>query len=350
MCASPARERRPDRPGARSRRNQRGAAESRTTLGKTLAHAILNFKETSYTFAEARMTNDKFEISNLRFEIREGISDDSKRSPRPVPDAPPDAPAVLVRVRHGRPSAAGPQLADPPCEASLHPSQDIRPGARPPQFAPRAKNVIFCYMSGGVSHVDSFDPKPRLERDNGKPMPMPIERTQFDNNGNLMASPWKFHNYGKSGIPVSDLFPQVGTCADELAVVRSMTAKFSEHAQGNYFMHTGFPFMGNPSAGAWVNYGLGSENRNLPGYVVLRSGGSAIPHGGVGLFSNGFLPAVHQASLIDADAPEPVRNIKPRDADPHASCREPGLHRRDGPPIPRHGGRRSRGRVGDPEL
>ena len=187
-------------------------------------------------------------------------------------------------------------------------------GARGPDFPPRAKNVIFCFMSGGVSHVDSFDPKPRLARDHGKPMPMPIERTQFDNNGNLMASPWAFRPYGRSGIAVSDLFPNIGGCVDDLAVVRSMTAKFSEHAQGNYFLHTGFPFLGSPSAGAWVNYGLGTENANLPGFVVLRSGGAAIPHGGVGLFSNGFLPAIHQASLIDADAPEPIRDIRARES------------------------------------
>ena len=135
----------------------------------------------------------------------------------------------------------------------------------------------------------------------------------------LMASPWKFRSYGQSGLPVSELFPHVGGCADELAVIRSMTAKFSEHAQGNYFMHTGFPFMGNPSAGAWVTYGLGSENQNLPGFVVLRSGDSAVPHGGVGLFSNGFLPATHQASLVEADAAEPVRNVTPR---------EPGVFQR----------------------
>src|SRR4051794_899962 len=169
-------------------------------------------------------------------------------------------------------------------------ANDPRPAAEPsgpgrPHFAPRAKNVILCYMSGGVSHIDSFDPKPRVDRDHGKPFPMTIERTQFNNNGNLFASPWKFRRYGSSGLPVSDLFPRISECADELAVVRSMTSKFSEHAQGNFFLHTGFPFMGNPSAGAWVNYGLGSENRNLPGFVVLRSGGSAIPHGGVGMFS-----------------------------------------------------------------
>jgi len=184
-----------------------------------------------------------------------------------------------------------------------------------PHFKPRAKNVIFCYMSGGVSHVDSFDPKPRLEQDAGKPIPLEVQRTQFNNNGNLMPSLWKYRNYGKCGTPVSDLFPHMGGVADELAIVRSMTSKFSEHAQGNFFMHTGFPILGNPSVGAWTTYGLGSESRDLPGFVVLRSGESGIPHGGVSLFSSGFLPAMHQGSIIDADAAEPVRNIRPRESD-----------------------------------
>lgn len=184
-----------------------------------------------------------------------------------------------------------------------------------PHHVPRAKHVIFCYMSGGVSQVDSFDPKPRLIADAGKPMPLPVARTQFNNNGNLMPSPWKFRRYGQSGTAVSDLFPRIGACADDIAVVRSMTAKFSEHAQGNYFFHTGFPFMGNPSAGAWISYGLGSENDNLPAFVALQSGNAGMPHGGAGLFSNGFLPAVHQASVINADAGESIRNIQPRTSD-----------------------------------
>ncbi len=199
-------------------------------------------------------------------------------------------------------SRAAPQLVDP-----LAPKR--------PHFKPRAKHVIFCYMSGGVSHIDSFDPKPRLAKEAGRAMPRPIARTQFNNNGQIMPSPWAFQHYGKSGLSVSDLFPHIGARADDLTVIRSMTAKFSEHAQGNFFFHTGLPFIGYPSVGAWVTYGLGSESRNLPGFVVLKSGGSTVPHGGVSLFSNGFLPAVHQASLLDADATEPVRNVKPREAD-----------------------------------
>ena len=133
----------------------------------------------------------------------------------------------------------------------------------------------------------------------------------FNANGNIMASPWEFKNYGECGLPVSDLFPHIAECADDLAVVRSMTSIANEHAQGNYFIHTGFSQAGYPSAGAWVNYGLGSENENLPGYVVLASGGS--PLGGIGIYGNGFLPAVHQASLIDPSQLEPLTNITPRE-------------------------------------
>jgi hypothetical protein len=175
----------------------------------------------------------------------------------------------------------------------------------------RARSVIFCYMSGGVSHVDSFDPKPLLEKYAGQPMPGTVQRTQFNNNGTVQPSHWQFRQYGQSGLPVSDLFPHMGSVADELCVIRSMTSKFNEHAQGNFFMHTGFPFLGHPSAGAWTSYGLGSENHDLPSYVVLQSGGASTPHGGVGLFGNGFLPAQHQASIIRADEGEALSNIRP---------------------------------------
>ncbi len=182
-------------------------------------------------------------------------------------------------------------------------------------FKPRAKHVILCYMSGGVSQVDSFDPKPKLRDLHGKPMPVKILRTQFNNNGNVMASPFEFKRYGQSGTPVSSMFPHVAESVDELAVIRSMTSKVNEHAQGNYAFHTGFPFMGYPSAGAWVSYGLGTENQNMPGFVVLQAGGAAVPHGGVGLFSNGYLPAQNQGSIIVGDKEPAVRNIQPREDD-----------------------------------
>jgi hypothetical protein len=184
-----------------------------------------------------------------------------------------------------------------------------------PNFKPRAKRVIFCYMSGGVSHVDSFDPKPELAKRHGQPMPVPVKPTMFNNNGNIMASPWEFKRRGQSGLEISELFPHLTQHADSMAIVRSMTSKVNEHAQGNYFAHTGFPFMGHPSAGAWISYGLGTENKDLPGFIVLQSGGATPPHGGVGIYSNGYLPGQHQASILKADGDEALPNIKPRESD-----------------------------------
>ena len=190
-------------------------------------------------------------------------------------------------------------------------------GQKPPgpHFKPRAKNVIFCYMSGGVSHVDSFDPKPELKKRHNQPMPVPVKPTMFNQNGNIMGSPWEARPRGQSGIVMTDLFPHLAELADELAVVRSMTSKVNEHAQGNYFFHTGFPFMGHPSAGAWMSYGLGTVNQNLPGFVVLQSGGAVAPHGGVGLYSSGYLPAQHQASILKADGSPALANIKAQESD-----------------------------------
>jgi hypothetical protein len=183
-----------------------------------------------------------------------------------------------------------------------------------PHFTPKAKSVIFCYMSGGVSHIDTFDPKPTLKKFAGQPMPVKVERTQFNNNGNVFPSPFKFKRYGQCGIPVSSIFPKTAEMIDEIAVIRSMTSKVNEHAQGNYAIHTGFPFMGHPTAGAWVNYGLGNLNQNLPGFVVLHSGGSVPPHGGVGLYGSGYLPANNQGSILQVDKDEPIINVRPRES------------------------------------
>lgn len=176
---------------------------------------------------------------------------------------------------------------------------------------PRAKSVIFLYMSGGVSHVDSFDPKPLLKQRHGQPMPVALERTQFDNNGNIMGSPWEIGRYGQSGIEMTNMFPKIAARADDLAIIRSMTAKFSEHAQGNFFMHTGFPFLGYPSAGAWVSHGCGTMNPNLPSYIVLRSKRAEIPHGGVSIFGNAFLPATNQGSIFNLSNNQAVPDISP---------------------------------------
>jgi hypothetical protein len=184
---------------------------------------------------------------------------------------------------------------------------------RPTHFPPRAHSVIFLYMDGGPSQMDTFDPKPRLDREHGQPIKVKVEPTQFNNVGTVLRSPWKFRRYGRSGIPVSDLFPHVAQHVDELAVVRSMVSNFSEHTNANYFLHSGHGQQGRPSMGAWVTYGLGSACRNLPGFVVLGSG--MIPPGGLDCFTNGFLPASYQGSLFRQGV-EPIADLRRAEARP----------------------------------
>ena len=204
-------------------------------------------------------------------------------------------------------------MSDPAYAAQVESKSDSPLAPKTPDFNPRVKSVIFCYMSGGFSHLDSFDPKPRLAKEAGQPMPFETERTMFNQDGNIFPSPWEFKNCGESGIPVSSLFPHTGGVADELTVIRSMTAKFSEHAQANFYFHCGMPFTGFPGMGSWITYGLGTENQDLPGFVVLGSGG--IPLGGINMFGNGFLPAIHQGSFIYPEQEEPLNNIRPREPD-----------------------------------
>lgn len=182
-----------------------------------------------------------------------------------------------------------------------------------PHYLPKAKNVIFLYMDGGVSQVDSFDPKPRLAKEHGEDprAKFKVDATQFDNVGKILKSPWEFKQYGECGMPVSDLFPHIASCADDIALIRSMVSNFPEHTNANYFLHTGSGIQGRPSMGSWMTYGLGSENKNIPGYVVLDGG--LIPPGGLDNFKNGFLPASYQASILKAGA-EPVANIRPQEA------------------------------------
>ncbi len=189
----------------------------------------------------------------------------------------------------------------------------------------RAKNVIFLYMDGGVSQVDSFDPKPRLDREHGQPFKPKMEPTQFDNIGTTYKSHWAFRRYGQSGIPVSDLFPKIGGCIDDICVVRSMVANFSEHNQANFFLHTGFGVQGRPSMGAWVGYGLGSECNDLPGFVVLNGG--LIPSGGLDNFGSGFLPASYQGTLFRAGE-TPLANVVPLESRPGIQDRKLQLLRR----------------------
>ncbi|MEN1679593.1 MAG: DUF1501 domain-containing protein [Planctomycetota bacterium] len=201
---------------------------------------------------------------------------------------------MLSRCASGFGAVAVAALHNPAATAAA----DTRRARHGTHHAARAKNVIFLYMDGGPSQVDTFDPKPMLTKHNGKdPHKLfKVQPTQFDNLGTVLGSPWKFSRHGECGLPVSELFPHVATCADELAVIRSMVSEFPEHTFANYFLHSGSGLQGRPSMGAWVNYGLGSECDNLPGFVVMNGG--LIPPGGLDCFGNGFLPATHQGSVF----------------------------------------------------
>jgi hypothetical protein len=192
--------------------------------------------------------------------------------------------------------------------------------ARPTHFPPKTTSVLFLYMDGGPSQVDTFDPKPRLDREHGEPIKMKTPPTQFNNNGKVLRSPWPFKPYGDSGIPVSDLFPNMGACADDLCVIRSMVSNFSEHTNANYFLHTGHGQQGRPSMGAWATYGLGSECQDLPGFIVLNGG--LIPPGGLDNFHSGFLPATFQGSVFK-HGKTPVANLRP--AEPSAELQRSKL-------------------------
>jgi hypothetical protein len=188
-------------------------------------------------------------------------------------------------------------------------SNSLEPKAT--DFVPKVKRIIYLYMDGGPSQVDTWDPKPLLNKENGNPFKMKIEPTQFNNIGKTLASPWKFKQHGESGTPVSALFPHIAEHVDDLAVIRSMISNFSEHTNANYFLHTGNGFQGRPSMGAWVGYGLGSECRDMPGFLVLNGG--LIPPGGLDCFNSGFLPATFQGSVFNA-GDYPVANIQRREA------------------------------------
>jgi hypothetical protein len=181
---------------------------------------------------------------------------------------------------------------------------------REPHYAPRAKSVIFLFMDGGVSHIDSFDPKSRVTAESGQKIPLARPKHVRAESPVLWASPFEFRKYGQCGADVSAMFPHVGGLADELTIIRSMSADHSEHTAANYFMHSGSGLQGRPSMGAWTTYGLGNESRDLPGYIVLDTG--MIPPGGLDLFGSGFLPASYQGSLFRQGA-QPVADIAPRE-------------------------------------
>src|SRR6516164_8218508 len=182
---------------------------------------------------------------------------------------------------------------------------------RPGHFVPRAKACICIYLEGAPSQIDLFDPKPKLNELNGQKLPDSMTKNvRFafiqKEGARLMGSPRKFQKHGRCGLELSDFLPHLATCADDIALVRSMHTEAFNHHPGQLLMHTGVPTFGRPSMGAWLTYGLGSESKDLPGYVVLTAGRGT--SGGASLWSSGFLPTTHQGVLFRGQG-EPVLNL-----------------------------------------
>ena len=182
---------------------------------------------------------------------------------------------------------------------------------KPPHFPGKAKRVIFLFMSGGVSHVDSFDPKPKLTADHGKQVTFdhPETRNRPGYEKLFLKKPqWEFKKRGKSGTEISELFPHVAGMADDIALIRSMHTGHSNHYNATLGMHTGSFTVARPSIGSWVSYGLGSPNKNLPSFMVIAPHS---PYAGGQVWAADFLPGAHQGTAVMPSA-EPMANVKPR--------------------------------------
>ena len=178
---------------------------------------------------------------------------------------------------------------------------------RTPHFAPKAKNVIFMFMEGGPSQIDLFDPKPALQKWHGKPLPPSMTKDLrlafIKPTAAVLACPREFRRHGQSGIEFSDYIPHIASCADDICLVRSMYSEAFNHHPGQLLLMTGSTQFGRPTMGAWVTYGLGSESRNLPGFVVLSSGAGT--SGGATNFSSGFLSSTFQGTVFRSSG-EPI--------------------------------------------
>ena len=192
---------------------------------------------------------------------------------------------ALASLLHQETNAAGP--------ASVARRDPLEP--KLPHFPARAKRVVFMFMTGGPSQVDTFDPKPRLDQDHGKPPPFDLPKITFAKQGHLLKSPWKFKQYGQSGLPVSDLFPHVGRMVDDLCILRSVHGTNPAHGGALLKLHTGSDQFVRPSMGSWVTYGLGTENQNLPAFITICP---TLAHGGVNNWGAAFLPAYCQGTPI----------------------------------------------------
>lgn len=199
-------------------------------------------------------------------------------------------------------------------------AQNRAPGAgalsvKPPHFPAKAKHVIYLFLNGGVSQVDTFDPKPMLTKYHGQAAPSGNLQTERKT-GSLLKSPFAFKRYGKSGIEVSEIFPKLGEHMDDVCVIRSMHTNRPNHEPSLFRLNCGNPLPGHPSMGSWLTYGLGTENQNLPGFVVLCPG---LPVIGPQLWSSSFLPAVHQGTYIPNGEDDPekiIQHIRNREISP----------------------------------
>ena len=193
------------------------------------------------------------------------------------------------------------------------PSADYPLAPKQPHFPPKAKRVIFLFLTGGVSHIDAFDPKPRLYADHGKEMKVdhPEVNGRPDYKQLFLKRPqWEFSPHGQCGTEVSTLFPHLAKCVDDIALIRSMHTSHSNHFQATLGMHTGSFAFARPSIGSWVSYGLGTENRDLPSFIAIAP---FLPYAGTQVWASDFLPAAHQGTLV-VPGPEPVANVRRRAA------------------------------------
>lgn len=206
-----------------------------------------------------------------------------------------------------------------------------------PHIAPKAKHVIFLFMDGGVSHVDSFDPKPALDKWHGKNVQWAGDKGSQSISASRvwLKSPWNFKQHGESGLWVSDLFPHMSTITDDLCVVRSVVGETPLHGAQNLLLHTGRSIGAAPSIGAWVSYGLGTDNEQLPGYVLLNN--DWVPNGGFQNFASSFLPATHEAAMVRAQG-DPVDNIRPSDSPELQKAKLKFLAEQDGAAARERGG------------
>ncbi len=200
------------------------------------------------------------------------------------------------------------------------PARDDPLAPKPPHFPARAKRIIFLHMAGAPSTLDLFDHKPKLNELNGRPCPESYLRGQQfafikSKHPKLLGSPHKFKKHGQSGQVISSILPHLATVADDLCIIRSMHTDQFNHAPGQLFLHTGSPRLGRPGMGAWLSYGLGSENRNLPSFVVLVSG-TAAPDGGASLWGSGFLPTIHQGVQLRSQGDPVLFLSNPEGMDP----------------------------------